>query len=117
MVFVKSDNGQKINKLSPRNIWGKVIIYLREHKAVALHIACGDITDVEYANETFIINTDESFLYELLKTEENLKELKRAFEHFGIKHFEILKKDKKLSKSQYDLTILKDIFGNKLIIE
>lgn len=105
------------NNLSPRTIWGKVIIYLREHHAVALHIACGDITDVDKINDKFIINTTEDFLYDLLKSEDNQKELKQALQNFGINDFEINKKEKILSKSQQDIAILKNIFGNKLIIE
>ena len=103
--------------MSPRNIWGRVIIYLREHHAVALHIACGDITDVSFDGETFFINTSEEFLYELINTQENLKDLKNAFNNFGINKFEIIKKEKKLTKSQHDLAKLKQIFGDKLIIE
>lgn len=105
------------NNLSPRTIWGKVIIYLREHHAVALHIACGDITDVDHINGKFIINTTEDFLYDLLKSEDNQKELKQALQNFGINDFEINKKEKILSKSQQDIAILKNIFRNKLIIE
>ena len=82
-----------------------------------MHIACGDITDVSYDGETFLINTQEGFLYDLLMSEENEKDLKNAFESFGIKKFEIIKKEKKLTKSQHDLMILKETFGSKLIIE
>ena len=57
----------EVKTLSARNIWGKIIIYLREHHAVALHIACGDITDVEFDGNTFFVNTTENFLYDLLK--------------------------------------------------
>lgn len=103
--------------MSPRTLWGKIIIYLREHHAVALHIACGDITDVEKVGDKFVVNTTEEFLYELLKSEENYKDLKQAFANFGINSFEIVKKEKILTKSQQDINILKDIFGNKLIIE
>lgn len=103
--------------MSPRTIWGKIIVYLREHHAVALHIACGDITDVSFDGETFLINTTESFLYDLLKSGDNMSDLEKAFDNFGIKKFEVIKKDKKLTKSQQDLKILKEIFGNDLIIE
>ncbi|MBE7074594.1 MAG: hypothetical protein E7376_01260 [Clostridiales bacterium] len=90
---------------------------MREHHAVALHIACGDITDVEYINGIFYINTTETFLYELLKSQDNIQDLKTALENFGINNFEIIKKEKKLSVTQQDLNILKSIFGDKLIIE
>lgn len=84
---------------------------------VALHIACGDITDVEKKDDVLYIYTTEDFLYELLKSEDNFVELKKAINSCGIEKFEIVKKEKVLSKSQEDLKILKGIFGNKLIIE
>lgn len=56
-------------------------------------------------------------MYDLLKVEENMQDLKRAFESFGINKFEINKKEKVLSKSQEDIKNLKEIFGKKLIIE
>lgn len=98
-------------------LWGKVIIYLREHHAVALHIACGDITEVEQVDGVFKIFTTEDFLYELLQAEDNKQELQKALQNFGIQKFEIIKKEKKLNVSAQDLKILKEIFGNKLIIE
>lgn len=102
---------------SPRNIWGKVVIYLREHHFVALHIACGDISDVKIENECFNIYINEDMLYELLQNPTNMQALKNAFESYGISKFQVIKKDKLLSKSQEDLKVLKQIFGNKLIIE
>ena len=108
---------QNIKQLSPRNIWGRVVLWLREHHSVALHIACGDITDVEFDGDVYKINTTESFLYELLQSEDNYKDLKTAFANFGIEKFQVVKKDKKISKSQEDIAKLKPIFGNKLIIE
>ena len=93
------------------------MLWLREHHLVALHIACGDVTDVEFDGDVFKINTTESFLYELLQSEDNFKDLKKAFSEFGIEKFEVVKKDKKISKSQEDISKLKQIFGNKLIVE
>ena len=110
-------NEQKPQIGSARNVWGKVVIYLREHNAVALHIACGDITDVDFDGDTFVINTTDTFLYDLLKSNENVEELKRALKTFGIERFEINKKEKNISKSAQDIAKLKEIFGNKLIID
>lgn len=105
------------SSMTPRTLWGKIIIYLREHHSVALHIACGDITDVALEGDKFIINTTEDFLYDLLKSENNYNDLKNAFLNFGIKNFEINKKEKILTKSQQDINNLKQIFKDKLIIE
>lgn len=103
--------------LSPRDIWGKVIIYLREHHCVALHIACGDITDVVFDNDKFIIGTTETFLYDLLKSEENQNDLKRALKAFNIENFEVALKEKILTKSQRDIAKLNKYFDGEIIIE
>ena len=103
--------------MSARNIWGKIIIYLREHHAVALHIACGDITDVSFDGEKFSINIVDEFLFNLINEPENKKDLQAAFTNFDIKHFEIIKKEKVLTKAQQDIARLKEVFGDKLIIE
>lgn len=116
MIVAKAGDGLKAD-VSPRTLWGKVIIYLREHHAVALHIACGDITEVDMQNGVFNIYTTEDFLYELLQSEDNKQELKKALNNFGVQQFEIIKKDKKLPVAQFDLKILKEIFKDKLIIE
>ena len=72
---------------------------------------------MSYDGKVFKINTTETFLYDLLQSEDNLKDLKQAFENFGIKNFQINKKEKVLSKSALDIAKLKEIFGDKLIIE
>ena len=84
---------------------------------MALHIACGDITDVAFDSDVFVINTTDTFLYDLLKSEDNVKDLKQALANFGITKFEINKKEKALGKSAMDIAKLKEIFGNKLIVE
>ena len=103
--------------LSPRTIWGKVIIYLREHHLIALHIACGDITDVSMNNGVFEIKTTENFLYELLSSPENHKELLNALGKYGISKFEVIKKDVVLTDNEKDIIKLKEFFGDKLTIE
>ena len=115
--MTNTNNSQNITKQSPRDIWGKVIIYLREHHAVALHIACGDITDVDFIDDKFIIRTSEDFIYQLLENEDNKKELYSAFNSLGIKDIEIIKKEKTFTKAQIDLKILREKFGDLLEIE
>jgi len=82
-----------------------------------LHIACGDITDVSMVDGVFVIKTTEDYLYQLLDNDENKKQLKTAFNMYGIKQFKILKKEKTISVAQQDLLILKRIVGDKLEIE
>lgn len=103
--------------LSPRDIWGKIIIYLREKHCVALHIACGDITDVSFSDDKFIIKTTEEYLFDLLENEENKNELKKAFNLLGIKQFDVIKKEKVKTKAQQDLMVLKNMFKDILEVE
>ena len=49
-------------KLSPKNVWGKVVLYLKENKKVALYVACGDIVDVKIENDSLIIRSSVDFL-------------------------------------------------------
>ena len=104
-------------KLTPRDIWGKVIIYLREHHAVALHIACGEITDVDIKDDTFIIRTAEDYLYELVEIEDNKEILKSAFASVGVTNFKVEKKDKIYNRAGLDIAILKEVVGDLLEIE
>ena len=103
--------------VSARTIWGRAVVYLREHGAVALHIACGDISDVDFVGNKLEIRTTEDFLYELLKNKDNQNDLTVALSKCGVSDFEVIKKEKILTKSQRDLAKLKEIFGNNIIIE
>lgn len=103
--------------LSPRTIWGRIIIYLREHGYVAMHMACGDITDVSMAENVFVIKAEEQFLIDLLQHDDNKYILKQAFMSQGIKEYRIEKKDKKTDVVKQDIQRLKVLFGDKLIIK
>ena len=103
--------------LSPRTIWGRIIIYLREHGYVAMHMACGDITDVSMAENVFVIKAEEQFLIDLLQHDDNKDILKQAFMSQGIKEYTIEKKDKKTDDVKQDIQKLKVLFGDKLIIK
>ena len=41
--------------LTAKTLWGRLVIYLREHNQVILHIVCGDIENVKYDGDTLII--------------------------------------------------------------
>ena len=43
----------KNRNASSRTVWGKVVLFLKEHKFIALHVACGDITDVDIMDNYF----------------------------------------------------------------
>ncbi|MDD4815581.1 MAG: hypothetical protein PHQ62_00370 [Clostridia bacterium] len=64
-------------------MWGKVVLYLKEKKYIALQIACGDILDVSIIGNNFVINTQEQLIFELLMQNENQKIIKKALEWQG----------------------------------
>lgn len=103
--------------ISARTIWGRVVIYLREHGYTAMHIACGDITDVVKDDDQIKIKAEEQFLIDLLKREDNKKILEEALISFGINKYTIEKKEKQTDIGARDIEKLKAIFPNKLILK
>lgn len=92
-------------------MWGKIILYLKEHKEIALHVACGDITDVEIDGNKFIVNLFDGMLVNLL--EEGKRELERALRWQGLDlQVHINCKKIVLSDSEQDLNRLKEVFGD-----
>lgn len=59
------------------------MLYLKEKRYIALQIACGDIIDVDIQNNTFIINTEEQIMYNVLTNETNKKLLQQALNWQG----------------------------------
>ena len=84
---------------------------MKEHKEIALHVACGDITDVEIQGDKFIINLFDGMLINLL--EEGKREIERALRWQGV-DLQVLINCKKivLSDSEQDLKRLKEVFGD-----
>lgn len=96
--------------LSIKTIWGKVVLYLRENKNVALHVVCGDITQVELENNDIVLKTDEQFLYDMLMEENNQEEIKKALAwqglNYGIKVVKLKKDDDFISEDFSKLNAL-----------
>ncbi len=101
--------------LSARTLWGKIIVYLREHNNNILHIVCGDITDVSIENDKFIIKTTEQSIIDMLNETDNYKQLQNAFKFFGYENIEI-KKSKKQITDEDNIKILNKYFNNEVII-
>ena len=97
--------------LSARTIWGKAILYLKEHKEIALHVACGDITDVALEGNKFIINLFDGMLINLL--EEGKRKIEQALRWQGLELQVVVKIKKEiLSDSEQDLKRLNEVFDN-----
>lgn len=100
-------------KLSPRVVWGKVVLYLKERKFIALHVACGDITSVSIDSNKFIITVDDGMLINLLR--EGKHEIENALKWQGLEmEVEINIKENILSKSESDLNKLKSLISDEI---
>lgn len=95
--------------MSVKTIWGKVVLYLKDHHEVALHVACGDITDVELSNGKLIINVIERVIVSSL--EEGKGKIERALRWQGLElEVEVRLKEVESGKAEKDIKKLKGIF-------
>lgn len=102
--------------LSVKTIWGKVVLFLREHRQVALHVACGDITDVELEGNKLIVNVYDGMLVNLLQ--EGRREIESALRWQGLElQLEVRTKEKFKSDEEQDIEKLKEVFGEYLILK
>ncbi len=98
------------SKLSANNVWGKVVLYLKEHHKVALHVACGDITNAQIENGELVIRTSDAFLVDVL--ENGRKDIETALRWQGLDiGFKIVKFESGAQKIEKDIKKLKNLFG------
>lgn len=87
------------------------MLYLKEHRQVALHVACGDITDISLENGKFTINVLEKMIASLL--EGGRGEIERALRWQGLDlELVINLKEQSYSKAEQDINKLKEIFDD-----
>lgn len=97
-------------------MWGKIVLYLRENKLIALHVACGDISDVVLENNKLIIRNSDDFLIRLL--EDGRKDLENAIRWQGLNLELVIKKeDSKDQKMDRDIEKLKRLVGTKFSVK
>ncbi len=102
--------------ISAKTIWGKVVLLLKEKRQIALHVACGDITDVELKEDKFIINVKENMLAHIL--EEGKVQIERAISWQGFELKVIVNlKEKEVLPEDEDIEKLKEIFDDLIIID
>ena len=89
---------------------------MRENHQIALYVACGDLKDVEIAENTLRVYVEDSTMHTLLT--EGRRELERALSWQGLNlNVEVLQKEIPLTKAEEDIKKLKNIFGSKLTIK
>lgn len=105
-----------VSKLSASNVWGKVVLYLKEHKKVALHVACGDITNAKIENGAIVIRSSDDFLIDVL--ENGRRDIESAIRWQGLDlRFEVQKFESGEQKINKDIKNLRNFFGNKVFVE
>ncbi len=92
------------------------MLFLKEHRQIALHVACGDITDVALDGNNFIINIEDGMMENLLN--EGKREIESALRWQGLDLNVILNiKVTEKTPEEQDIEKLKNLFGKKLIIK
>ena len=92
------------------------MLYLKEHKKVALHVACGDITNAKIEDGKLIIRSSDDFLIGVL--EDGRKDIESAIRWQGLNlEFVVVKFENDEQKLSKDIKKLESFFGNKLKLE
>lgn len=100
-----------MTKLTASNVWGKVVLYLKEHKKVALHVACGDITNAQIEGDKLVIRSSDDFVIDVL--ESGRKEIETAIRWQGLElKFEVVKFESVEQKINKDIKKIQNFFGN-----
>ena len=83
---------------------------------MALHVACGDITDVLIEGEKLIVRSSDDFLISIL--EDGRRDIENAIRWQGLNlSFEIVKFESALQMQEKDLVKLSRMFGERLKLE
>ena len=99
----------QVREISAKNVWGKVVLYLKERKLIALHVACGDITDVELKDHKLVINVYDGMLLNLLYA--GRKDIEGALRWQGLDlELEIVVKENQTTIAQRDYQKLLKVF-------
>ena len=92
------------------------MLYLKEHKKVALHVACGDITNAKIDGDQLVVRSSDSFLVDVL--ESGRKEIESAIRWQGLDlKFEVVKYESAEQKINKDIKKIENFFGSKVVFE
>ena len=89
---------------------------MKEHKKVALHVACGDITNAKLEDGKLTIRSSDDFLIDVLET--GRKEIEAAIRWQGLDlKFEVVKFESRNQKIEKDIKKIQSFFGKKVNFE
>lgn len=92
------------------------MLYLKEHKKVALHVACGDITNAQIEGNKLIIRSSDDFLIDVL--ESGRKEIENAIRWQGLElEFVVIKFESSQQLINKDIKKIQSFFTDKVEID
>ena len=87
------------------------MLFLKEHHKVALHVACGDITNAQIEGGDLVIRTSDAFLMDVL--ENGKKDIEAALRWQGLDlSFKVVKFESVEQKIEKDIKKVKNFFSN-----
>ena len=102
--------------MSPKNVWGKIVLFLKEHHQVALHVAWGDITNVELDDQSLTVKVEDGMLANLLS--DGRREIENALRWQGLDlSFKVEILAKEISPQEQDIAKLQKLVGDYLIVK
>ena len=111
----KLKNEGLTQNLSAKHVWGKVVLFLKGHRNVALHVACGEIAEVYIEAYRLGVKVSEGMLAESLKDGRRESENARRWQGLDLK-LEVNLMESKDLPQQEDINKLKKMLGTKLTI-
>lgn len=106
----------KAGTLSPKTIWGKVVLFLREHRLVALHVACGDLTEIALTEKAVVVTVKDAMTVSLLS--DGRREIENALRWQGLDlSLEIDYKPIEKTEEEKDIEKLKKMVGDYLTVK
>lgn len=89
---------------------------MKENRFVALHVACGNITDVEVEGNKLVVLSEDSTMRSII--DDGKRDIERALTWQGLDwSVEVREKIIPPTKQEEDIKVLKEMFGNKLEIK
>ena len=93
-----------------------MVLFLREHRQVALHVACGDITDVSIENGNLVVLVRENMLASLLS--DGRRAIENALRWQGLDlNFVVNFQPREKSPAEQDIEKLQGMAGEYLKIK
>ena len=112
MMIFDNQKPQSKPVLNDENMLGDLLFYLRSEKLMSTLMVCRQIEKIEVADGVANVSSESAELTELVTNEKHKLELDRFFKSKGLS-FKIKEKNKEIDP----IEILREFFGDKLIVK